>query len=294
MLRAAIATRDQCLKVAVERTAFFLNPNLGAATGETMASLFRKHYGDGAPPKGAAATSDGVSETGRESDGAAPSPSGSDKLKRHAVQADADARARRVAFGLPALEPSVDPIAYDYDVEMSSSLDAQRLLFWAGGAEAKRKARGGPEARERLFEALVSRHFAKQGVYADRTMLVAAAEDAGLDPRAVKNYLDSGRDEDTIRQTFLRVMYGWGYSSIPVTLFSCEGEHYEIQGSRSLEDYVSVLQLCAAQDPKTYPNSRASWEDMDDKAKLSANWRDLEAKVFGRPDCGGLLKKLPG
>ena len=45
MLRAAMATCDKALKFAVERTAFFLNPQLPSQPGETMSEVFRKQYG---------------------------------------------------------------------------------------------------------------------------------------------------------------------------------------------------------------------------------------------------------
>ena len=175
---------------------------------------------------------------------------------------------------------------------MSSSLDASRLLLWIGSDEAKRQARGGAAARERFFENIVSEHFSKRGVYSDRDMLCAAAVKAGCDEGRVRQFLESGRDEDKIRQQFLRVYYGWGdgFSSIPITLFSCEGQEYAIRGSSHLRDYVDVLDLCARQEQRTYPNARAGWEVLDAEASLRTNWRELEQRVFGTENCGGLLK----
>lgn len=221
MLRAAVATMDASLRVSVERTAFFLNPQLGAATGETMASLFKRYYGDKKAPASCSAASSSCSAVAASSCSAEP-PRSSDKLKVHAAKADADAQALRTRHGLAALEDGVAPMHYDYDVVMSSSLDAQRLLLWIGSDEARRSANGGPAARERYFEELVSEHFARKGVYSDRAMLVRCAERAGVDAKRCEKYLASGRDEDAIRQQFLRVFYGYGegFSSIPITMFA--------------------------------------------------------------------------
>ena len=214
MLRAAVATMDASLRVSVERTAFFLNPQLGASTGETMASLFKRYYGDKKAPASCSAVA--------ASSCSAEPPRSSDKLKVHAAKADADAQALRTRHGLAALEDGVAPMHYDYDVVMSSSLDAQRLLLWIGSDEARRSANGGPAARERFFEELVSEHFARKGVYSDRAMLVRCAQRAGVDAKRCEKYLASGRDEDAIRQQFLRVFYGYGegFSSIPITMFA--------------------------------------------------------------------------
>ncbi|KAK7250004.1 hypothetical protein SO694_000056115 [Aureococcus anophagefferens] len=288
MLRAAVATMDASLRVSVERTAFFLNPQLGAATGETMASLFKRYYGDKKAPASCSAASSSCSAVAASSCSAEP-PRSSDKLKVHAAKADADAQALRTRHGLAALEDGVAPMHYDYDVVMSSSLDAQRLLLWIGSDEARRSANGGPAARERYFEELVSEHFARKGVYSDRAMLVRCAERAGVDAKRCEKYLASGRDEDAIRQQFLRVFYGYGegFSSIPITMFAsafaCEGQDYVIRGSSHLEDYVEVLRLCAAQ-PPSQSTKKPAWEDLDAKAKLAGGWDRMEQRVFGQAD----------
>ena len=167
---------------------------------------------------------------------------------------------------------------------MSSSLDAQRLLLWIG------REGGGARRREAFFERIARAHFRERRAY-DRAMLLEAAAAVGVDAGRAARFLDSGRDEAAVRQAFLRVMYAWGYASIPVTLFSCEGAHFQIQGSSALADYVEVLRRCAALPNTTYPSARASWEDMEAKADpAAATWRDLEHRVFSSPDCGGLLK----
>ena len=79
---------------------------------------------------------------------------------------------------------------------------------------------------------------------------------------------------------------------MPITLFSCEGHHYEIRGSRSTADYVNVLEQISTQADGNR-DARASWETMNEQCAHAANWLELERKVFGAKDCGGLLKR-PG
>ncbi|KAH8073500.1 hypothetical protein JL721_2801 [Aureococcus anophagefferens] len=63
---------------------------LGAATGETMASLFKRYYGDKKAPASCSAASSSCSAVAASSCSAEP-PRSSDKLKVHAAKADADA-----------------------------------------------------------------------------------------------------------------------------------------------------------------------------------------------------------
>ena len=271
MISAAIATAPKSLKISLERTPFFIRPDLDAVSnGELWSDMMRKH-----------ASSQSKKAIARDParDLAAGDALGG--LLQHCNQADVGAGMARFEAGLNVLPDGYAPIEFDFDVEMSSSLDAQRLLLWAGGIS--------PAARERLCEKLARGHFAERKRCSDRAWLVASAAAAGLDREKATRYLESGRDEDYCRQQFLRVMYGWGYEAVPVTLVSCEGHHFEIRGAQSMEHYVALLKEAAAAPPGN-PSAKASWETMNAKCVAAQDWPALERRVFSRRDCGGLLK----
>ncbi|KAH8073499.1 hypothetical protein JL721_2800 [Aureococcus anophagefferens] len=96
-------------------------------------------------------------------------------------------------------------------------------------------------------------------------MLVRCAERAGVDAKRCEKYLASGRDEDAIRQQFLRVFYGYGegFSSIPITMFA----------SASF-----------GRDAPSQSTKKPAWEDLDAKAKLAGGWDRMEQRVFGQAD----------
>lgn len=265
MVSAAIATAPKTLKIALERMPFFIRPDLPAApTGALWSDMIRCHVK--ANPK-------------------------SKDLREHANQSELDAAAARFNAGLDVLPAGCKPMAFDFDVEMTSSLDAQRLLLWTGSPDGRR-AGGGTVVRETLAEILAREHFSNRGRVSDRSLLVASAAEAGLDAGRAASYLESGLDEEACRRQFLKIMYGWGYDSVPITLFSCEGRHFEIRGSREMKDYVEVLKQIADL-PDGNRDARASWETMNDACANAADWLELERKVFSKRDCSGLLKK-PG
>lgn len=72
----------------------------------------------------------------------------------------------------------------------TNTFDAHRLLAWADSL--------GQSAQ--LMDALVDAHFAQHRDISDRTVLVAAARMAGLDPGQAKGILESGEWADTVRE----------------------------------------------------------------------------------------------
>lgn len=279
MVSAAIATAPENLKISLVRTPYFIRPDLGnAPTGELWSDMLRRHAASKKPCASACAAGELSLTT-----------SSGNKLQDHATQSDVDAGIARFKKGLNVLPDGLAPMRFDYDVRMTSSLDAQRLLGWAGSPEAARVAKGGPAARERLAEAIAKAHFAERGELSDRALLARCCAEAGIDARRAARYLDSGRDEDGARQQALRVHYGWGYDAVPVTLFSSEGAHMEIRGSQSMDHYVEVLRQLSELPPGN-KDAKASWETMDEQCMGRANWLELERKVFSSNDCGGLLK----
>ena len=305
MVSAAIATAPANLKISLVRTPYFIRPDLGREpSGELWSDMLRCHAAkkqkdrdrDRERIEAAAAGPPALANDLALADGAAPANS----LQAHATQSDVDAGLERFKKGMNVLPDGLAPIEFDYDVEMTSSLDAQRLLVWAGSAEAARTARGGPAARERLAEVIAREHFSKRGKLGDRRLLARCCAEAGIDAERAAKYLASGRDEDSARQQALKVHYGWGpamgvaaYDSVPVTLFSSEGAHMEIRGSQSMAHYVEVLRQMSEL-PEGNRDAKASWEIMNDLCERSANWPQLEQRVFGSRDCGGLLKRPGG
>jgi predicted DsbA family dithiol-disulfide isomerase len=114
-----------------------------------------------------------------------------------------------------------------------NTFDAHRLLHWAG-LEGK---------QHDLKKALFAAYFSQGQNPSDRDILVAAAEQVGLDGAAARDVLASGRYEDAVRKE----EYFWasrGINAVPAFIF--EGK-YLVSGAQPPETFEQVVRKIAEQ-----------------------------------------------
>ncbi|PEN11487.1 disulfide bond formation protein DsbA [Longibacter salinarum] len=124
---------------------------------------------------------------------------------------------------------SEDGLVFNFDsMEVApNTADAHRLVLWAEGQSA------GVEMSERLYAA----YFADGKNVSDRNVLARCAADAGLDPDAAREMLQSEdwkqevvRAQDLARQR--------GVTGVPFHVFD---ERYAVSGAQPVEAFVRAL-----------------------------------------------------
>uniref|UniRef100_A0A7S4SH30 DSBA-like thioredoxin domain-containing protein n=1 Tax=Alexandrium monilatum TaxID=311494 RepID=A0A7S4SH30_9DINO len=125
-------------------------------------------------------------------------------------------------------------LKFVFSQTMSNSMDALRLV-------QKVQRERTPEVRERLYEVISRKYFSEGCTLADHDMLVEAAREAGVYTEGLREWLASGEGTFEIQRKYAEIFYGWGYTSIPVTLVSWEGVDQHIQGSQDLKAYLDVF-----------------------------------------------------
>ena len=124
-------------------------------------------------------------------------------------------------------------IATGPDSRIYNTFDAHRLLHWAS-LEGRQL-----ELKRALFEA----YFTKGQNPGDHEVLVAAAEQAGLDPAAARDVLTSGRFADYVR-SLERQWHEAGISSVPAVIIN---EKYLISGGQPADAFERALRTIAAE-----------------------------------------------
>ncbi|MGA0600634.1 DsbA family oxidoreductase [Caulobacter sp. KR2-114] len=124
-------------------------------------------------------------------------------------------------------------IAMTPDSRIYNTFDAHRLLHWAGlqGRQLPLK--------HALFEA----YFTRGENPGDHEVLVAAAEQVGLDPQAARDVLTSGRFADHIR-SLERQWHEAGISSVPAIIIN---DKYLISGGQPADAFERALRSIAAE-----------------------------------------------
>jgi len=113
-----------------------------------------------------------------------------------------------------------------------NTFDAHRLLHWAG-LEGKQAA---------LKHALLKAYFTDGLNIADRAVLVAKAAEAGLDPKAAGEVLESGRYAEDVRKEE-RAWLEAGIHSVPAIIVN---RQYLISGGQPPEVFEESLRQIAA------------------------------------------------
>lgn len=133
-------------------------------------------------------------------------------------------RAAALGFAMPAL---------DQERRIYNTFDAHRLLHWAG-IEGKQAA-----LKHGLFRA----YFTEGRDPSDRDVLAELAAEAGLDPTAAREVLESGRYAQEVRDAE-RLWQSRGIHAVPAVVID---GRYLIQGGRPPEAFEQALRQIAAQ-----------------------------------------------
>jgi predicted DsbA family dithiol-disulfide isomerase len=131
------------------------------------------------------------------------------------------------------------PFALEKATRFPNTLDAHRLLHWAGLI--------GMEMQDRIARALFKANFVDGFDVGSRSVLVQIAADAGMDRRTVENRLADGSDLDTVRQEIAHAQR-MGISGVPCFVFD---HQYAVTGAQSVEVFVNALKQIAAMKRQT-------------------------------------------
>lgn len=114
-----------------------------------------------------------------------------------------------------------------------NTLDAHRLIHWAGGAGIQ----------DAVVEGLFEAYFTDGRDLSDRPTLVSLAEDAGLDAAVVSELLSTDRDEDVIRAQVARA-HQVGISGVP---FFIIGQTHAVSGAEAAETLAAAVRQHVAE-----------------------------------------------
>ncbi|MCB1388390.1 MAG: DsbA family oxidoreductase [Rhodobacteraceae bacterium] len=124
------------------------------------------------------------------------------------------------------------PLALDRMQRQPSTLDAHRLIHWAG-LEGRQNA---------VVSALFRANFAEGRDIGDRGTLLDIAEGAGLDRAMIARLFDSGADADDIRTRDAEIR-ARGLRGVPGFLL---GRQYVLTGAQPVETWLDIIDQIAA------------------------------------------------
>ena len=129
-------------------------------------------------------------------------------------------------------------IRFDFEAmeTAANTLDAHRLIRWAGSPKSPEGAQG--RVVQRLFEA----NFEEGGDIGDRTVLAGIAGEAGMDRALVETLLASPADIDAVR-TEIDTAAQMGVRGVPC--FLLEGK-YAVMGAQDADTLADAIRQVAA------------------------------------------------
>jgi predicted DsbA family dithiol-disulfide isomerase len=116
---------------------------------------------------------------------------------------------------------------FDSDCLIANTLDAHRLIRWAGPAGCQ----------DIVVEALMEQYFEKAAFLGDKALLCDIAEDAGMDRELVTELLATDRDADLVRQD-IQQANNMGVSGVPFFIFDGKAA---VSGAQSSEVFVQIF-----------------------------------------------------
>ncbi|RMF75438.1 MAG: DsbA family oxidoreductase [Alphaproteobacteria bacterium] len=117
--------------------------------------------------------------------------------------------------------------AFEKITRLPNTLDAHRLIRWAGSAGCQ----------DRVVEALFRAHFLEGRFIGDQAVLTAIAREAGMDAELVAELLAGGRDCDLIRQD-IRAAQAMGITGVPSFLFAGS---FLLQGAQEESVFLALF-----------------------------------------------------
>lgn len=125
------------------------------------------------------------------------------------------------------------PFAFEKTKVLPNTLDAHRLLFWAGQMDGA--------VQEKVAHALFTANFVEGRNVGDHSVLVDIAASSGMDSEDVKRRLVTDEDRDTIRQEIANAQR-MGVSGVP--FFVIDGK-YAISGAQGVDAFTKALRQIA-------------------------------------------------
>lgn len=127
------------------------------------------------------------------------------------------------------------PFAFDKIEVSPNTLDAHRLIRWAGGVSQ--------EIQERIVESLFQAYFIYGENIGDHDVLVRIAEDAGMDAELVAELLEKGADRDLVAKE-IELSHRMGVTGVPTFIVD---NKYAIIGAQPAEQLVEAIHAIASQ-----------------------------------------------
>ncbi len=116
---------------------------------------------------------------------------------------------------------------FDSDCLIANTLDAHRLIRWAGSAGCQ----------DIVVETLMAQYFENAAFLGDKTLLCDIAENAGMDRELLTELLATDRDADQVRQD-IQQANNMGVSGVPFFIFDGKTA---VSGAQSSEVFVQIF-----------------------------------------------------
>lgn len=126
------------------------------------------------------------------------------------------------------------PFAFDRIAVSPNTLDAHRLIRWAGGRSAA--------VQEALVEALFRSFFVEGENIGDKSVLVRLGGEAGLDNEILKTLLDGDDDRDAVAAEIGQAQ-AMGVSGVPTFVLA---GRYAVQGAQPADLLAKAIAEAAA------------------------------------------------
>jgi predicted DsbA family dithiol-disulfide isomerase len=130
-------------------------------------------------------------------------------------------------------------IAFDFDAIRVSpnTLDAHRLIRWAGGA--------GADMQDRVVSRLFELYFEQGGNVGDHGLLAQVADHCGMDGKLVAELLAGEADRDAVRKE-IAAAQNMGITGVPCFIFDMRSA---AMGAQPAETLAAAILQAAAADP---------------------------------------------
>ncbi|PBB67142.1 disulfide bond formation protein DsbA [Mesorhizobium sp. WSM4312] len=162
-------------------------------------------------------------------------PQGKDRREYMRAKFGSDERIREIHARIEPLgEAEGISFAFDAIKVASNTLDAHRLIRWAGAA--------GEAVQNRLVRRLFQLNFEEGVNIGDHAVLVEAAREAGMDASVVATLLPTDADVEAVR-TEIATASRMGISGVPC--FLLEGK-YAVMGAQDVDTLADAIRQVAA------------------------------------------------
>jgi predicted DsbA family dithiol-disulfide isomerase len=116
-----------------------------------------------------------------------------------------------------------------------NTLDAHRLIRWAGGVSR--------EVQDRVVTRLFELYFEEGANIGDHDILCSVAEGAGMDPAIVRDLLASDADRDAVRQE-IAAAQRMGVTGVPCFILD---QRYAVMGAQPPEVIAQAIRQASAE-----------------------------------------------